>query len=344
MELDAAARTLVNYVMGVRKGDDVLIYGDTRNDEAVLKATAAAAYSAGATPTIVVTETRQRSFAEPPKPLAAALADADVAIEFSTKAILYTHAQTNALKRNRAYITLTDIDRDAMVRLIGWVNYPKMVEFGEKIAELTTKAREIKVTSPSGTDFTAKIGGRRFECQGSTADKRPHNVTTLGGQSGGTCLEETQNGVLAFDGNIWPPDEIRSNIRTPIRLKIEKGIIKEISGGVEADILRVFLADFKDPNMYRICHLSYGYHPLARSTGSIPEAERTWGALNVGFGKQGPLLRPELGGKYGWDAKSHWDGVILKASIWLDGEPLQKEGEFVHPELVQIVKEWGVER
>ena len=114
MELDAAAGTLINYVLGVKKGEDVLVYGDTANDEAVLKATAAAAYAAGATPTLVVTETRERSFAEPPKPLAAAMMDADVAIEFSAKAILYTKAQINALKRNRAYICLTSLDGEAM--------------------------------------------------------------------------------------------------------------------------------------------------------------------------------------------------------------------------------------
>jgi leucyl aminopeptidase (aminopeptidase T) len=342
MELDAAARTLVNYVLGVKKGEDVLIYGDTLNDEAVLKATAAAAYSAGATPTMVVTETRQISFSEPPKPLAAAMMDADVAIEFSVKALLYTKAQINALKRNRAYICLTSLDREAMVRTIGWVDYPKMVELGEKLAELTTKAKEIKVTSPSGTDFSAKIGGRKFENYGGTAEKR--KIIMLGGQTGGTCLEETQNGILAFDGNIWPPDEIKNNIRTPIKFKVEKGIIKEITGGEEAEILRKYLAGFKDPNMYRIAHFCYGYHPLARQTGDIAEVERVWGCFQVGFGRQGPLLRPDLGGRLGWDAASHDDGIILKASIWLDGEPVQKDGKFIHPELVQIIKEWGIEQ
>jgi len=342
VELDKAARTLVNYVMGVKKGEDVLICGDSANDEAVLKATAAAVYSAGATPTIVVTETRERAFAEPPKPLAGAMMDTDVLIEFTTQAILYTKAQVNALKRNRAYICLTALDRVAMVRTLGWVNYPKMVEMGEKLAELTNKAKEMRVTSPSGTDFTAKIGGRIWANFGGTAEKR--QIIMLGGQTGGTCLEETQNGVLAFDGNIWPPDEIKSNIRTPVKFKVEKGVIKEITGGVEAELLNRYLAGFKDSNMYRLAHFCYGYHPNARVTGDISEVERVWGCFQVGFGRQGPLLRPDLGGKFGWDAASHDDGIILKASIYLDGEPVQKDGRFVHPELAGILKEWGMEQ
>lgn len=342
MELGLAAQALVNYVLSVKKGEDVLIYGDDANDEAVLKATAAAVHAAGATPTMVVYETRKQSFSEPPKPLAAAMMDSDVVIEFSVKAILYTQAQTNALRRNRAYICLTSLDREAMVRTLGWVNYPKMVEMGDKLAELTSRADEIRVTSPSGTDFTAKIGGRKFENFGGTADKR--QVIMLGGQTGGSPIEETENGVLAFDGNVWPPDEIKNRITTPIKFRVEKGVIKEISGGAEADILRRFLAGFKDPNMYRIAHFCYGYHPMARVTGDIAEVERVWGAFQVGWGTQGPLLRPDLGGKYGWKAASHDDGIILKASIYLDGEPVQKDGKFVHPELVKIIKDMGVEQ
>jgi leucyl aminopeptidase (aminopeptidase T) len=136
IELGKAADTLVNYVLRVKKDEDVLIYGDDIVDAAVLNATAAAVKSTGATPTIVIHETREISFTEPPKPLAAAMMDSDVTVEFSARAILYTQAQTNALKRNRAYICLTSLDREAMVRTLGWVNYPKMVELGDKIAEM----------------------------------------------------------------------------------------------------------------------------------------------------------------------------------------------------------------
>jgi leucyl aminopeptidase (aminopeptidase T) len=41
---------------------------------------------------------------------------------------------------------------------------------------------------------------------------------------------------------------------------------------------------------------------------------------------------------------SHDDGIILKASIYLDDEPVQKDGKFVHPELLGIIKEMGVEQ
>ena len=201
MELAKAANTLVHDVLLIKKGEEVLIWGDTACDEAVCKATASAAYTAGATPTIVLFQTKANPMEEPPKPLAAAMMNADVTIEYAMQYLLYTKAQIDALnKRNRAYICLTGCDTEGMVRTIAMVNYKKMIQLGDKLAELTGKADEIRITSPAGTDFTGKIGGRPVENYGSTADKR--KFIMLGGQTGWACLEDSQNGTLAFDGNL----------------------------------------------------------------------------------------------------------------------------------------------
>jgi leucyl aminopeptidase (aminopeptidase T) len=338
MELAKAAHTLVNDVLLIKKGEDVLIWGDTACDEAVCKATASAAYTAGATPCIVLFQTKANPMEEPPKPLAAAMMNADVTIEYAMQYLLYTKAQVDALnQRNRAYICLTGCDTEGMVRTIAMVNYKKMIQLGDKLAELTGKADEIRITSPAGTDFTGKIGGRPVENYGSTADKRKYIM--LGGQTGWACLENSQDGTLVFDGNLWPPDEVRANIRTPIKLKVAKGVIKEISGGIEADIFKKWMTSFNDENMYRIAHICYGYNPGARITGNIAEVERVFGVVQVGWGTQGPLIRPDLGGKPGWRAAAHCDGIMLNPSVYLDGETIEEKGRYVHPDLARIVKE-----
>jgi leucyl aminopeptidase (aminopeptidase T) len=326
----------------VKKGEEVLIYGDTASDEAVMRATASAVLTAGATPTVMLYQTKRNPMEEPPKTLAAAMMSADVAVEYSMQYILYTKAQVESIKKQRAYICLCGCDTEAMVRTIGMVNYVKMNELGDKLAELTGKADEIRITSPAGTDFTGKIGGRPVENYGAAADKRKYIM--LGGQVGWSCIEETQNGILVFDGYVWPPDAVRTNIDVPIKLKVEEGVIKEISGGVAAEIFRKWMASLKDPKMYRIAHICYGFNPGARITGNIAEVERVFGVIQVGWGTQGPLIRPDLGGEYGWKATAHCDGIMLNPSVYLDGEPIEKDGKYVHPELVEIVKEMGVEQ
>ena len=118
-----------------------------------------------------------------------------------------------------------------------------------------------------------------------------------------------------------------------------KGMIKEISGGVEADIFRKWMTSFKDENMYRIAHICYGYNPGARITGNIAEVERVFGVVQVGWGTQGPLIRPDLGGKPGWRAAAHCDGIMLNPNVYLDGEIIEEKGKYVHPELAKLVKE-----
>jgi len=41
------------------------------------------------------------------------------------------------------------------------------------------------------------------------------------------------------------------------------------------------------------------------------------------------------------DAVSHADGICLNSTVWVDDELLLKEGEVVHPDLVELAKACG---
>jgi leucyl aminopeptidase (aminopeptidase T) len=343
MELPSAAKKLIKEVLFVQRGEEVVIYGDSITDEAVMKATAAAALEVGANPTVILYETKPDPKTEPPKAVAAAMMTADVLIEYSVQYLLYTKAQVDALNRhNRAYICLTGCDTEALIRTVGWVDYKTMTEMGDVLSELSEQADEIRITTQAGTDITMKRGDRPVPNVGATADRNKYIM--LGGQVLWNGLEETINGTLAFDVNLWPPDEIRQNIQTPIKLDVEKGVIKNISGGKEANYFAKWMASLKDKNMYRIAHFSYGFNPGARPSGNIAEVERVFGVVQVGWGTQGPLIRPDLKGEYGWIAASHCDGIMGNPSVYLDGKAIEENGKYVHPELAKLTKKLGVEQ
>jgi leucyl aminopeptidase (aminopeptidase T) len=89
-------------------------------------------------------------------------------------------------------------------------------------------------------------------------------------------------------------------------------VLKEISGGPGADILRGWLASHDDPNMYRLAHVSLGFTlGVPNPTGRIVEGERTFGGIESGF-----------------------DGCVLSPTIKIDGELLQKNGHYLHPTVV----------
>jgi len=335
-ELARGARKLIEDVMLTRPGEQVVITADTSSDWRVVEATAQAAFAAGATPTVVWYESRPDAVIEPPKPVAGAIREADVWIEYAVAYLLHTEAYKRALERGCRYICLTGMDVDMMVRTIAQVDYPKMIELSHVLGGLIAQADEIRVTSPAGTDLTARMGGRKIRYSGKLADT-PGEPIMLGGQISWCPLEETIEGVIVFDGACWPPREL-GLLRTPIRLRLEKGRIIEIEGGHEARTLERWFASIGNPNIYRLAHYSLGFNPgVTRCTGRIVEDERVFGCIEFGIGSQGKQI-----GGLTWDAGGHTDGIVLNPSIYLDGEAMEEEGRYVHPDVVAACRELGV--
>ena len=335
-ELTAAAQKLVRDVMLVTPGEHVAITADTSSDGRVVEATAKAVYAADARPVVLWYQTTLGSGVEPPRPVAGAIADCDVWIEYAVGYTLYSNAFRRAIDHGARYICLSGMDTEMMVRTVGRVDYRKLVAMGEKLRTLMAGARKVHITTSAGTDITADNGGRFVRHSGKLADT-PGEPIMLGGQVSWSPLEESINGRLVFDGAIWPPADI-GLVHSPVMLTVEAGVITRIEGGTEARIYERWLASFNDPNMYRVAHYSLGFNPgVTRPTGRIVEDERLFGCFNVGIGTQGPQLRAK-----GWKAAAHTDGVAQNPTIHLDDEPLEVEGRYVHPEIVAACRDMGV--
>lgn len=336
-ELALGTRKLVENVMLTRAGEQVVITADTSSDWRVVEATAQAAFAAGATPTVVWYESRHDALIEPPKPVAGAIREADVWIEYAVAYLLYTEAYKQALEQGCRYICLAGMDVDMIVRTIAQVDYPKMITLSHVLGGLIAQADHIRVTSPAGTDLVATMGGRKIRYSGKLADT-PGDPTMLGGQISWCPLEETIEGTIVFDGAVWPPREL-GLLRHPIRLTLEKGQVTQVEGGAQAKLLERWFAAIGNPNIYRLAHYSLGFNPgVTRCTGRIVEDERVFGSIEFGIGSQGKQL-----GGLTWDAGGHTDGIVLDPSIYLDGKAIEEEGVYVHPDLVAVCRDLGVQ-
>jgi len=86
--------------------------------------------------------------------LTALLSNVDVWVEFNKAWLLYSTPYERALSKGKVrYLCLVGMDSDMMVRTIGRVNVTLLYEFQRKLAEVTKRARRMKVTTPSGTDM-----------------------------------------------------------------------------------------------------------------------------------------------------------------------------------------------
>ena len=336
LETAKAAMTLVKDVMLAKKGETVVITADTATDMRVVNAVMEAAYMIDAIPILIKHPMQKDAFQQPPLPVASALADADVWIDFAYKTTQHSPAYRAAIENGCRNTILCGMDVEMLVKTIGSVDVNLVIEFGEYLVDVIEKTDEIVITSPGGTNLKCRKGNRYVKHSGSRADKKGCSVM-LCGQVTVCPLEESIEGTLVFDGALFPPAEI-GVLHDRVVMTLEKGRITEITGGDQAALFRDWMASWNDENMYRLAHYSWGFNPgVTKASGRIVEDERIFGTIEMGFGSQGATLRG-----LGWDAAAHTDGIVLAPTITFDGKVFEKDGIYLDEKAREYCRKLGV--
>jgi len=339
LELAGAAEVLIRDMARIKPAEDVLIYADTESDPLVVEETAKAVSNTGAKLAILwyraplgVGEAADQYL---PRSLEAAMANCDIMIEFSNKYLLYSTPWRKAMETQRVrYICLSGMDAEMMVRCIGRVNVPILIEFQEELADLTIKAKNMRIATPAGMDVTFKNDPERPVFREGIVLDKPGEYMLIG-QVDWAPIEDSLNGTIVFDGSVWPPEEL-GLIKTPIALEVERGSVIKVKGGWEAKTYEKWLNSFQDPAMLNIAHISYGCNPGAKLTGHMVEDERVWGCVQWGLGYQAESFEGVAG-----PAKSHTDGTCLNPSVWTDDVQIESEGSYIHTDLVNLARRLG---
>jgi leucyl aminopeptidase (aminopeptidase T) len=295
-----------------------------------------AIYGVGATPTLIIHPTTPVATSDPPKPVTAALQAADAWIEMNDSYLLYSNAWKKAMAAGVRFFTLGG-DVDNLVRMIGRVNYAILDDLANKLVELSNRATEMRITCANGTDLRIKVDPKGSEGhvlsggEGIIGAEWTGTTQVPPGQSTFGHVQDGIDGVMVFDGAVYPPAEI-GVLRETVTVEVRKGRIVDISGGREARLFERWLASHDHSAMYEVAHCTYGFNPgVKRCKGEIGHDERVFGCMEFGIGPA-------------WaDAPAHTDGVILQPSVWADEIQLEQEGKYVHPELVKLARELGVE-
>jgi len=341
LELFKAAFKTVKEILRVKPGENLLITIDSISDFRVAEEMAKAGEALGAK-VMVAWHSTPKGYGKAtdpylPAPLIAACPEADAWIELNNQWLLYgtpwERAVTNGRTRN---LMLGGLSTEQLIRCIGEVDIDAQVAFQEKVVEITRSAKKMKIVNAAGTN----VG---FENDPSRPFANEHIAETPGGhfltgQIGWAPREESINGTMVFDGAISGGGEADIGIVSePVVYEVEKGRIREIRGGKEADIVRRWFEKLNDPNVYIAAHVCYGFNPNAKLGYATTEDERVWGCTEWGFGYQGPMYSggaPRV-------AASHIDGISLDCSVTCDGEAITENGEVVHPDLIDLARVCG---
>ncbi|KPJ68373.1 leucyl aminopeptidase [candidate division WOR-1 bacterium DG_54_3] len=341
LELADVAYKVVRDITAVKKGESLLITVDSAGCWIVAEELAKIAESLGAKVMVAYhsTPVGVGKVTEPylPDSLKAAIPQTDVWLELNAQWLGYSTPYEEALvppDRVR-YLCLCGLDVERMVRFFGRLDLKAQDEFQNKVVEVTKHARNMRITTPAGTDVSFENDPKRpvlseLWCH------TPGAHFPLG-QIAWAPIEESINGDIVFDCSFYAggPADL-PNLHEPITFRVKKGLCIEISGGEEAKLARQWLDSLNDPGMYHEAHLCYGFNPGAKPSGICVEDERIWGVTEWGFGHQGIQFKAA-----GVSAVSHLDGICLNSSVWQDGEQVLNEGKVVHPKLVELARKLG---
>lgn len=123
-------------------------------------------------------------------------------------------------------------------------------------------AKEMRITSAAGTDLRCQLGNFPAICEYGFVD-RPGRWDHWPSGFVLTWPNEGQSeGKVVLDrGDILLP--LKEYVTEPIELIVEKGYVTRICGGLQADILKEYMAAYNDPEAYAVSHIGWGLQPRA---------------------------------------------------------------------------------
>jgi 2,5-dihydroxypyridine 5,6-dioxygenase len=209
-------------------------------------------------------------------------------------------------------------------------------EIADRVAhavQLLGAASTLRITSRAGTDATFRLGPYQSFGQYGFADKP--GQWDHWSSSGMAYTYATDDGVdgtvVVAPGDVLLP--FKTYAQTPIELTIEAGRIREIRGGLDAEVVREYMANFEDPDAYGLAHIGWGMNENAKWT-SLATDRRGHGMESRAF--YGNVLfstgpNTQTGGPN--NTHCHLDIPMRGCSLFLDERPVVVDGDIVIDEL-----------
>jgi len=337
LERAKVSKTIMETMFQVKAGETVAITADTGSDSEIVNSLAAAAFAAGGIP-LVMWIPKGKADGElgmpdwPAKALTAALCEVDIWIEVNSTVMLYSHIWETAMTQNKKlrYLVIGDSKTESLLRIFTGYDVALLGKLLKQVKDLAEASKIVRITSTNGTDVSYETDPN-YVFDYDDGDFSKPKFGTAPGYVNIVPKTGSMNGKIVFD--VLMNANLKNGV---VEFEMKDGCIAAVIGGKEAERFAQFLAAYDDPNMYKISHNMFGLNPGIRAlSGDIVEDERIWGGVDFGFGHTSPIDMPPDGQK----AKSHFDGVVAKTSIYLDDQLIVDNGEVCHPALKDLAAE-----
>ena len=314
-KLDKASRIAIRDCMGTKPKEKILVITDENKREIGLSLHKNA-LDLGYESFLLEMKSREFNGEEPPGLVAEAMKLADVILCPTTKSLTHTNARRSAAALGKRIATFPGITKDTMIRGLN-ADYKKISKLTVKLAKMMDKTKTVRVTAPNGTDITMSLERRRGLASKGLFHKKGESGNLPTGETFAAPVEGKTEGVFVVDGSF----AVIGMIKTPIKIKVEKGLATEISGGKEAKQLIKMLSSFGKKGR-NIAEIGIGTNDSAKLSGLLLEDEKVKGTVHIALGDN-----KSMGGKV--NVPIHVDGVILKPTVYFDEKIIMKNGKLL---------------
>jgi aminopeptidase len=214
---------------------------------------------------------------------------------------------------------------DELMRMGMCADYAEVQRLSAAVAEIVKEAREITVTSPAGTEFTAEFSPslRWVICDGILKRGKP---TNLPDGEVFTCPYNVKEGVIVIDGILGDYFSEKYGLleATPVTWEIEDARVRRISCVDERLLTELQAYMAQDENANRLGEFAIGTNTgLDRLVGNMLQDEKFPG-IHAAVGE--PIPR-ETGAD--WTSQAHLDGVLKNVTVGVEGRVIMTDGAFV---------------
>jgi len=262
----------------------------------------------------------------PEKSVIEAWERADIVLDMSSGPHAYGHIMRRAMDAGTRLMRIA-VEEPVMRKLFPTAELKQRVKAGQ---EIMRKAKTMHITSPGGTDLTFYKEGRDPLGIYSVSDVPGRWDIYPSGMVNCAPEEWKGEGVLVLS----PADRmlvLNQYIHDPIIMDVKNGGIvpSSIRGGMQAELLKRWFAQWNAEESYHVAHVGWGCEPRANWMMPGQDHECYYANLLIAFGSNGGIYRD---GKT--LTKSHIDFACLNTAYWCDKTKIMENGEFVIDDLI----------
>jgi leucyl aminopeptidase (aminopeptidase T) len=251
---------------------------------------------------------------EPPAPVAAAMAGADVVLAPTTKSLSHTRARGEANDAGARVATLPGITEEVFRTGLD-ADYGAIAAECADVYGQVAGADEVRVVTDRGTDFTVSPGDREWHEDTGLAHEDGAMTNLPAGEV--YVSPESAEGTYVVDGTMMPHGLLDGG--ETLEFEVEDGYVTRVSDDAVREELEAAAGAVGDA-AYNLAELGIGTNVAVTDlVGSVLLDEKAGGTVHVAVGDDAGI-----GGDT--EAPVHLDGVIRDPTVYADGEEVELPG------------------